>query len=558
MTHPETTGRVISGHPVFPVEITRNKAGHTLVDFGRHFFGWIEVDAPMPGPFKFVWGELLDAEGSVQTASFFTKEQGRIRCALSNGEFKGGGWERIPYQENETSVFNANPVGHFGTIMPFRWLEVVESPFEITKSNVRQVPVHYAYDMEEEHFDCDSPDLVRVHDFCKHSILATTFMGMFVDGDRERLPYEADAFITQMGTHAITSDRTLIRASIEHLSGHATWPTEWKQFFISMIYDDWMHSGDLGFVRKFYTMLKDCKSWRHLRRGDGLLVTRGESVRPSPDGAMPRDIVDWAMCYRDGFEMRDVNTVVNALHIRNLRELSAMASAIGRNDDAAIFAAELERTLAAFNETLWDAGRGRYRDGEGTDHATVQANAMALACGVVPPERVAAVADYVVSKGMSCSTYMAQFVLDALFAADRDREAIALMTSRDHRSWLGMMELGATITMEFWDLTLEEKGRIPDMNHSWSTAPLNAISRHVFGVAPAKPGFEEISVRPHPGDLARRSGVVPPPRGKLRLAMERRGGVWRVSLDTPAPTVFELCGEARRLPAGAHEFEIRA
>ena len=65
MTHPETTGRVISGHPVFPVEITRNKAGHTLVDFGRHFFGWIEVEAPMPGPFTFVWGQT--SAGSSQS-----------------------------------------------------------------------------------------------------------------------------------------------------------------------------------------------------------------------------------------------------------------------------------------------------------------------------------------------------------------------------------------------------------------------------------------------------------------------------------------------------------
>lgn len=96
---------------------------------------------------------------------------------------------------------------------------------------------------------------------------------------------------------------------------------------------------------------------------------------------------------------------------------------------------------------------------------------MALACGVVPPDRVAAVADYVAAKGFSCSTYMAQFVLDALFLAGRDCQAIALMTSSAPRSWLAMMAKGATITPEFWDLTMPEKGRIPDMNHAWSTAP---------------------------------------------------------------------------------------
>ncbi|MBQ0032155.1 MAG: rhamnosidase, partial [bacterium] len=122
--------------------------------------------------------------------------------------------------------------------------------------------------------------------------------------------------------------------------------------------------------------------------------------------------------------------------------------------------------FSSFQARLWDDECGCYRDGEGSSHATVQGNAMALACGAVPPDRIASVADYVEKKGFSCSTYMAQFVLDSLFLAGRDRAAIALMTSDAHRSWLGMMAKGATITPEFWDLTMSESGRIPDMNHA--------------------------------------------------------------------------------------------
>ena len=550
------TDRVVRGEPVAPAKIMVNAAGRTLVDFGRHFFGWIEVDAPVPGPFRFVWGELLDENGLVVTDPLFTKEQGRIRCALAEGRFQGRGWERVPYQGNAVSAFEPTPVGRFGTVMPFRWLEVVDAPFEVNAANVRQVPIHYPYDMGEERFECDSPELVRVHDFCKHTILATTFTGKFVDGDRERLPYEADSYITQLGTYAMTSDDTLVRAMADYLATHTTWPTEWKQFFISIVHADWMHSGRTDLVERHYERMRDCKSWRHLRRPDGLLVTAGPSVRPAPDGATPKDIVDWAKCYRDGFVFREVNTVVNALHIRNLRGLSAIAAAIGRDSDTALFAAEAEQTFAAFQETLWDASRGRYRDGAGTDHATVQGNAMALACGAVPPERVAAVADYVAAKGFSCSTYMAQFVLEALFKAGRDRDAIALMASPAHRGWLAMMERGATITPEFWDLAMPEKGRIPDMNHAWSTAPLNMIGRFVLGVEPAAPGFATIGVRPHPGDLRRIAGTAPTPRGPVRLAMDLRDGVWRVILDTPAPARFEAFGESRGLPGGRHEFDI--
>ena len=549
---------VVRGEAVAPVSVVTNAAGHLVYDFGRHVFGWVEVDVERPGAYELVWGELLDSSGAVQTNELYTRLQGRIRCARTKGEFNGTGWTRIPYVADGGSVFNTGDAGRFGKIMPFRWLEVVSAPFSVAPGNVRQVPIYYPYDMSESSFSSDSAPLERVYGFCKHSIRATTFMGMFVDGDRERLPYEGDSFITQLGTYAATSDDTLVRRTINHLSAHTTWPTEWKQFFIRMVYEDWMHSGKTDLVRKYYAMMKDVKSWRNLRRADGLLVTPGEKMTPSPDGGMFCDIVDWAKCYRDGFVFTPVNVVVNALHYRNLKELEAMARAIGEERDAVKFAAEAAQTFAAFQAAFFDSSAGRYRDGEGTDHATVQGNAMALACGVVPEENAGRVADYVASKGFSCSTYMAHFVLEALFAAGREDDAIRLMTSNAHRSWLGMMDKGATIAMEFWDLTMEERGRIPDMNHSWSTAPLNMISRRVLGVNPLKPGFEEISISPHPGPLKRLSGTVPTPQGPVRLKMERVGVRWNVEVETPKAAEFSFTGRVMRLVAGRHSFVVPA
>jgi hypothetical protein len=87
---------------------------------------------------------------------------------------------------------------------------------------------------------------------------------------------------------------------------------------------------------------------------------------------------------------------------------------------------------------------------------------------------------------------------------------------------------------------MEEPGRVPDMNHAWSTAPLNMLSRRVLGVTPLKPGFEEVAVRPRPGPLKRLSGAVPTPKGLVRLSMELKGGVWRVSLSSPVPAHFEF------------------
>lgn len=201
------------------------------------------------------------------------------------------------------------------------------------------------------------------------------------------------------------------------------------------------------------------------------------------------------------------------------------------------------------------ASRGRYRDGEGTDHATVQGNAVALACGAVPPERVASVADYAVSKGFSCSTYMAQFVLEALFMAGRDRDAIALMTSPAHRGWLAMMATGATITPEFWDITMPEEGRIPDMNHAWSTAPLNAITRFVAGVRPTAPGFAVAEIAPQFGPLTHVQATVPTPRGPVSLDLHRNGAAisGTVTIPTGIQATFAWHGRHLALRAGTND-----
>lgn len=41
--------------------------------------------------------------------------------------------------------------------------------------------------------------LDELYDFCTYSIRATSFAGVYVDGDRERIPYEGDIYINMLG-----------------------------------------------------------------------------------------------------------------------------------------------------------------------------------------------------------------------------------------------------------------------------------------------------------------------------------------------------------------------
>ena len=539
---------------VAPAAVTNPIAGRSLVDFGKEAFGFLEFTPPpgTRGEYEVRLGELVKKDGSVNM-----KPGATIRAARIVGKIEADGVHRVPLVADKRNTSGGREGGailipaEHGVIMPFRYAEVFRAPFPVNGDTVRMVAVNYPIDMSESSFACDDANLVKVYDLCKHSILATSFAGLYVDGDRERIPYEADAYLNQLGDYAVHSDYSLARASHEYLMQHPTWPTEWKQHSIKMAWADWMWTGDTRSLAKFYDQLKNEKLLEKFRRADGLLLTGGERKNGglcNDKGAA--DIVDWPNHERDGFVFKDVNAVVNAFYYRNLLEMADIARALGKVGDAEGFAARAKAVYAAYQKAFFDKARGVYVDGEGTDHASLHANAAALAFGLVPRERRRGVVAHLKSRGMACSVYFAQYLLEAFFEAGCPDEALKLITSAGDRSWLGMLDQGATITMEAW--APKYKGNL-DLNHAWGTPPINVISRYVLGVTPLEPGFAKIRVRPCVGSLKRVEGMVPTAKGPVKVLVENNE---TLTVETPAPARIEFAGQVREVGAGRHVVKL--
>lgn len=520
----------ISSTVQYPLSAAATSRGTVVADFGKDAFGWLEV-ASGAGIAEVRAGEALDASGGVDPAPGESVRAATAKCPAAGSPESGFAVVPFPPDKRNTEGVNGKARAvrlppRLPVVMPFRYVEILR-PAAGTGSEaaalegLRRRVVHAPMDMAASAFDCDDPRLVRVYDFCKNTIQATSFAGVYIDGDRERIPYEADAWLNQLGHLAVEAEYGMARRTFRHLLAHPTWPTEWAQFMVSMAWNDWMHSGSGALARRHWRRLRGEKLLLGLARPDGLLVS-------FPDcgcgGAEMSDIVDWPPCERDGFDFTPVNAVVNALHFRNLGEMRDLALAIGETADAAFLEKRAAAVRRAYNRAFWRERASLYADGEATGHASLHANAAALACGLVPARRTATVADFLVRKGMACSVYFSQFMLEALFKAGRAADAIALMSAGGDRSWLGMMEQGATMTMEAWNGVVKPN---QDWNHAWGTAPLNVLSRFVLGVRPAAPGFAACDIAPQPGPLRRLSGTVPTPRGPVRLdlSFDGRGGV---------------------------------
>ncbi|MCQ2183417.1 MAG: cellulase family glycosylhydrolase [Bacteroidales bacterium] len=525
-----------------------NRLGRVVADFGKAGFGYLMVHATKPGTCVFAYGEKIAPSGDIDRFI-----GGSVRSSVAQFTVDTPGWCRVPFAPITRHYFPdqagmpVSPPDEFGVVAPFRAVEVLRAPFEITPDAFKRMRIAYPMDLTEGSFVCDDARLNRVYEFCKYSVWATSFCGIMVDGDRERIPYEADAYATQLAHYGMSSDYAYARKTIEHLYENPTWPTEFLQSSVMSAWLDWMYTGDVSSAGKWYDVLRREKLLaRFARKTDGLVVSGGERKGGDKFNALGlADIVDWPPSERDGFEFREVNAVVNAFHYRNLLEMTDLAEALGRREDSRRFAADAKKQKESFNRVLFDEGVGLYRDGEGTDHHSLHANVAALVCGLVPDARRHEVAAWIAKRGMACSTYFSNFLLTALFENGREDDALRLMASDDNRSWLGMLKQGATMTMESWNMHVKPN---QDWNHSWSAHPVGLVAREICGVRPLKPGFERIGIAPHIGKLSHIKAKVPTAKGPVGVSYDE--GVFTV--DTPAPSRFVFKGITRELEKGRH------
>ncbi|MDR1723454.1 MAG: family 78 glycoside hydrolase catalytic domain [Tannerella sp.] len=532
-----------------PVSIATNSAGNRLVDFGRDAFAKLRLtlasehggDTVTVHLGETLRGDAIDRRpgGTIRYASYRLPLLAGIHTYTvkmrPDGRNTGNAAVKMP--------------DYIGEVLPFRYCEIENygKPLQPT-ALVRQM-AHYPFDDNAAYFHSSDTVLNKVWELCKYSMKATSFCGVFVDGDRERIPYEADAFINQLGYYAVAREYSIARYSNEYLLFNTTWPTEWFLHSVLMSWYDYLYTGNPESLRKYYNELKP-KTLLALREANGLISTRTGKLTPEVKREIHangdvRDIVDWpqaggfgAKGESDGFVFTDYNTVVNAFHYENLRLMSLIADELGFADDKAFYAKEAERVKGQINKLLLDPQKGIYKDGVETEHNALHSNMLPLTFGITPAKHVAASKAFIRSRGMACSVYGSQYLLDATYASGDADYGLKLLTATDDRSWYNMLRVGSTITLEAWDNKYKTN---QDWNHAWGAAPANIIPRKLMGVEPLEAGFKRIRIKPQPSTLANASILTPTIRGNVRVSFDNQPGTrFEMAVEIPANAVAEV------------------
>lgn len=546
---------------ISPVSVENCASDAVIIDFGKDAFARIKLSLDSPDSRQIVvhLGEKArdgrvdrDPGASIRYAAYTLDiMEGRHSYSI---EFRAD-----PRNTATTPVGSgAVPVlmpEEIGEVYPFRYCELDNFTGTVISEDTRQICVHYPFNDGNSFFESSDSVLNQVWDLCKYSIKATSFCGYYVDGDRERIPYEADALINQLSHYCVDSEYAMARRSVAYLMENPTWPTEWQLEMVLTAWYDYLYTGDKALLKQYYDVIK-AKTLIGLTEKNGLISTETGLVTPeikasiNYHGTDPiKDIVDWPRSgsfgidkleagEADGYEMTTYNTVVNALHNGSLQYMARIAAAIGNNQEAHYFLDLVEKHKEAFNSLLFDKTAGIYKDGQDSGHHSLHANMFPMLFGLIPEGYDDKVLDFIRSRGMACSVYGAQFLLDALYQANDADYALSLMNSTSRRSWYNMIRCGSTITMEAWDQVFKSN---LDWNHAWGAAPANIIIRHLVGVEPSEPGFKTVRIAPQPAGLEYFKALVPSPAGNIPCEYHRgKSFTFSLPKDTDADVELPL------------------
>ncbi|MDR2676226.1 MAG: glycoside hydrolase family 78 protein, partial [Opitutaceae bacterium] len=459
--------------------------GVWLADFGQNFTGWARLKTRGPAGARVVFrhGEMLNPDGSLHTSN--------LRGASAADEF----WLRgDPAGETLEPRF---------TFHGFRYLEARGLAQAPAPADFTGLVVHTPM-KRTGWFECSDP---RLNLLFSNIIWSQRGNYLEIPTDcpqrDERLGWSGDAqFFARTASYNFDT-RAFLERWLESLvsdaqsaagvfpvlapafpGNHARPATAWSDAAIIVTHDLWWHYGETRPIERHFDALARYIDWLECRARDGIVLVGGYGDWLHKGGAAKIEVMDTA-CYA---------------HLCAL--MSRLAGAIGRDADAARFAALRDEVRAAFEREF-------LRDDGSILESSQTGYALAFTMDLAPPrlrEKMAARFNDEIKKfdwHLATGFIGTPRLMPALFNAGLDATAWRVLMQDTYPSWLYQVKLGATTMWERWDGWTPGEGfqavAMNSFNHYGFGAVGEALYRHVAGIDTAAPGFREIVIRPRPG-----------------------------------------------------------
>lgn len=524
----------------------RTADGHGVCfvyDFGEVIAGYIgfEVDGPAGATIDFTFGEQRGEDGRVLPfggiAGFDPVPAHRY--VLREG-FQA--WERFEWNG-------------------LRYLQLTirdcSRPLQLCKVHVRETE----YPVEEKgSFECSDSVLneiwkagARTLRRCMHDAYVDCpsreqrqWMDAYVSARFNYMAFGDTSLAAQTLRQIARSQRgdglTMMSAPGDFAVSRSVNIPEYCLYWIMMIDDYRMHSGELDIVHELFPAVAKALQWFESHLNEEYLLTD-----------LPHwTFVDWAE-----LDKRDQVAALNAQFVEALHVAARFAHLVGDRKRQIHFADLSGYVSRAINDLFWDDVRGVYADarhcGNPGRRVSQQTNAAVMAYGIAPVERYSRILDAILDERRLVLTrwssgarevpfdnehdivlaqpFFMHFLHAALRQAGRPEEVIRNIRTR----WAHLLAQGDNTLRETWQLE-----SVTSKCHAWSATPVYDLPVDVLGLAPVEAGFRRLRIAPTIESLQWARGRVPTPQGTVCIDWSIKDGVFVLDADIPAGCIAEI------------------
>jgi alpha-L-rhamnosidase len=489
--------RVVETVSPVSIEKVADEPDAWVVDFGKHMAGTVELKVRAEPGQKIRMNHLessvvrngrerwnnfdAHATGSFQTDVYIAKGGGE-EVSQARYSYKGFRYVHIvglkekPSSDQVTAkVFNTDMarVGDFRSSSEL-WNKIWEAGRRSIQSNMHSIPT-------------DCPQWEKLGWTCDD---ASPFYAMAYNYDLRKL-YEKRL---QDFADDISPDGK-IRNVVPSSWAKGEDPA-WVGSYVAIAWKHYQTYGDRRMIERHYDNLKLYMS---------TLIKEGEASEKPPLLTKPRRALgDWVS--PDGNVPPEGALIYfNLYFFQYARQMAEMAKVVGRAEDEKVYSTLAAALKKRFHEHHFDEKEGCYYSSNREAGFRQSPQAIALAFGLVPEDKVAGVVSRLVEdiqqrrKGHFWVGILGmEAIADALCENGRADVAYAAHL-RDVGPSLGnMIREGATTIWEDYSIT---KAR--SLNHKMFATPLGWMARyvaglHVGGVLGEGPGFRKVVISPHP------------------------------------------------------------
>jgi alpha-L-rhamnosidase len=338
----------------------------------------------------------------------------------------------------------------------------------------------------------------------------------------EQLQYEGDTRIQALISLYVTGDDRLMRKALldfyhsrvpEGLT-QGRYPSSRLQvippfslFWVSMVYDYWMHRKDDAFVSDFLTPAAGVLDWFEKK-----IDTTKNMLGPMKWWSF----VDWNHAFPGGTPdgaMDGNSSIITLQFVNTLQQAAELFAAYGKTQQAEHYRKLAAKLSAATYRQCFDVGKGVMANTPLKKTFSQHASIIAVITGAIPKaDRQKVMEKVLYDTTLSQATFYYRFYLNrALITA-----GMANLYYSQLVPWRDMIKNGLTTFAENPDPARSDC-------HAWSSSPNYDFLATICGIVPAAPGFASVRIQPALGELVQAEGLMPHPMGDIQVSLQRKG-----------------------------------